>query len=191
MQAFQATRRTHLAQWGGLGLAAAAPLLLHKHAGAEEPQQRTLPPRVGVIAPELMGTTLDQKPFDLAKGKNQVCLVAFWATWCPTCRVEMPEFRRAHEKWMKQGFALVTVAIDRKLDDVVTYERIVERTVPVSQRFAQLWRNSADHRDSFGDIPSTPTTYLIDRKQRIAAVFRGRMMEAQWTQIEREVLKKA
>ncbi len=176
-----------------LGFAAAAvvsPLLMNA-AWAQEPPARIPPPRLGSVAPELAGKTIDQKAFDLAAGQSQVRLVAFWATWCPTCRVEMPEFRRAHEKWMKQGFELVTVAIDKKLDDVVAYERIVERTVPVSQRFPQLWRNAGDLRDGFGEIISTPTTYLIDRKQRIVGAFKGRMMEAQWAQVEREVMKKA
>ena len=166
-------------------------LSAHHAALAEgDPQPAAVNPRVGAVAPMLMGRTMDKQSFDLSKDSKNVRLVSFWATWCPTCRVEMPDFRRAHEKWAKQGFDLVTVAIDKKFDDVMAYDSIIERTVPTTQRFSKLWRGASDYRDDFGPVLSTPTTYLIDRKQKIVGVFKGRVNEAQWAQIEWEVNKK-
>jgi peroxiredoxin len=160
-------------------------------AQSDDPSNQPRMVRPGDAAPMLTGKTMDQRSFKLSDDPKSVKLVAFWATWCPTCRVEMPEFRRAQEKWMKSGFDLVTVSIDRRLDDVVTYDRLVERTVPMSQRFAQLWRGAPDHKDEFGPVLTTPTSYLIGRNQKVAAVFRGRVTEAQWAQVEREIAKKA
>jgi thiol-disulfide isomerase/thioredoxin len=174
-----------------MGLIAPALSLPGLPAWAQEANLNGPSPALGSKAPVLKGLTNDQKPFDLDVHKGKVTLVAFWATWCPTCRVEMPEFRKHAESWNKQGFELVTVAIDKNFDDVMTYEKLVEKTVPVSQRFAQLWRGNAKHTDGFGKPPSTPTAYVIDRKGNVVHQFRGRMMADQWALIERELAKKA
>jgi cytochrome c biogenesis protein CcmG, thiol:disulfide interchange protein DsbE len=181
-------RRNLIAQSSAL---ASLPWLALPAFAQQETAAPAINPRVGMVAPSLMGRTLDKQSFDLSKDSNNVRLVAFWATWCPTCRVEMPDFRKAHEKWARQGFDLVTVAIDKKLDDVMAYDTIVDRTVPVTQRFAKLWRGASDHRDDFGPVLSTPTTYLIDRKQKVIGVFKGRVTEAQWALVEKTVLAKA
>jgi peroxiredoxin len=164
------------------GVLAAAPTFVFAQANT----QAKAPP-VGARAPKLTGKTMDQREFRLSEGKNRVAVVAFWATWCPNCRVEMPNFRKAHEQYAAKGFDLVTVSIDRKLEDVIAYDRAVEKTVPVTQRFAQLWRGATGHDDGFGPVTSTPTVYLIDRKQRVAAVFKGRLKEEDWSRIEKEI----
>jgi thiol-disulfide isomerase/thioredoxin len=166
------------------GAASAAGLIWTPDAAAADLAKA---PEVGARMPKLVGKTVDQREFRLGLGKDRMALVAFWATWCPKCRVEMPLFRAAHEKYFAKGFDLVTVSIDRNLDDVVTYDRVVEKTVPVTQRFAQLWRGAAGHEDGFGPVVSTPTVYLINRKQRVAAIFKGRLTDSDWARIEREI----
>jgi thiol-disulfide isomerase/thioredoxin len=151
------------------------------------PSNQTKAPAVGDAAPKLIGKTTDLRDFTLKAEKGRVALVAFWATWCPKCRVEMPIFRAAHEKSFSRGLDLVTVSIDRNLNDVIAYDRVVEKTVPVTQRFAQLWRGAEGHQDGFGPVLSTPTVYLINRKQRVAAIFKGRLTDDDWVRIEREI----
>ncbi len=146
---------------------------------------------VGDTAPELRGVTMDKVKYSLADHTDKVRLVAFWATWCPTCRVEMPEFRRAHEKWSKSGFELVTVSIDKNLDDVLTYDKLVSSIIPVSQRFPKLWKGAEDYSDGFGRLRGTPMAFLIDRKNKVQGVFSGRMMAEQWAQVQAEIQKKA
>jgi thiol-disulfide isomerase/thioredoxin len=182
-------QRRHVLSMASFGAASAvgAGSLVWTPSSLAAASSQNKAPALGAAAPKLVGKTMDQREFRLGEGKNRVTVVAFWATWCPNCRVEMPNFRKAHEQNMAKGLDLVTVSIDRKIEDVVEYDRVVEKTVPVTQRFAQLWRGAAGHQDGFGPVTATPTVYLINRKQQIAAIFKGRLKDEDWTRIEREI----
>ena len=39
-------------------------------------------------------------------------LIAFWATYCVPCRVEVPALNRAAERWRERGLRVVGVAFD-------------------------------------------------------------------------------
>ena len=59
------------------------------------------------------GEDIGGKPFDLAPhlGKD-VVVVSFWATFCEPCKAEMPYLQTFHEKYAKDGLAVVSVSID-------------------------------------------------------------------------------
>ncbi len=48
----------------------------------------------------------------VAKYKNKVLLVSFWATWCEPCRVELPRLAALQRQLPARDFSLVTVSID-------------------------------------------------------------------------------
>jgi thiol-disulfide isomerase/thioredoxin len=49
--------------------------------------------------------------FDQWRGK--VLVVNFWATWCPPCLKEIPEFIRMQARYRERGLQFVGVAIDQ------------------------------------------------------------------------------
>ncbi len=55
---------------------------------------------------------VDGKAHRIGEWDGKVVLVNFWATWCPPCRREIPAFVRLQEKYGKQGFTVVGVALD-------------------------------------------------------------------------------
>lgn len=57
---------------------------------------------------------LNEKVQPLAQWKGKVVVLNFWATWCPPCRAEIPEFIRFQNQYEKQGVQFIGVAIDQK-----------------------------------------------------------------------------
>ena len=139
-------------------------------------------------AASLSGQTLDGKPYDLRQDAGKVVLVFFWSTACPVCRDKMPELRLNYEAWRDKNFQLLAVSLDKSLDELRGYDAILNRVVPPAQRFPWLWRAAATHRDSFGTMSQTPTSFLLDRKGQVVKQMLGRIEASLWDDIAELVL---
>ncbi len=136
----------------------------------------------------LTGLTLDGRAYDLKQDAGKVVLVFFWATDCPVCRDKMPELRANFEGWRGKGFQLLAVNVDKSIDSVLAYEAILNRVVSPSQRFPWLWRGDAAHRDTFGPIAHTPTSFVVDRRGAVVKRYDGRIEPGLWDDIAELVL---
>ena len=136
----------------------------------------------------LTGKTLDGRAYDLRQDQGKAMLVFFWSTDCPVCRDKMPELRANYEAWRDKGFQLIAVSVDRDLAELKTYDSVVNRMVSPSQRFPLLWRGEGAHRDSFGPIAHTPTSFILDRQGREVKQVRGRIDPALWDDMAELVL---
>jgi cytochrome c biogenesis protein CcmG/thiol:disulfide interchange protein DsbE len=68
-------------------------------------------PLDGKVAPELVGTTLDGAPLDLARYRGSWVVVNFFATWCPPCVQEHPELVRFSEEHQAAGDRLLVSVV--------------------------------------------------------------------------------
>jgi thiol-disulfide isomerase/thioredoxin len=152
-------------------------------AGTQAAQAQPQP-----VTPMLSGQTLDGKPYDLAQDAGKVVMVFFWSTGCAVCRDKMPELRANYEAWRQKAFQLVAVSLDKTIEDLQAYERVLSGVVPPSQRFPSVWRGAAGHRDSFGAVPQTPTSFLLDRKGNLVKQMRGRIAPQLWDDVAELVL---
>ena len=87
--------------------------------------------------------------------RGHVVLVNFWATDCPTCVKEMPSMVKTYNKYHKQGFELVAVAMrhDPRTTSSTTSKRTRCRSGSRSIRWdssRRLWRREA-HADDDRD----------------------------------------
>jgi len=100
--------------------------------------------------------------------QGQVIFLNFWATWCLPCREEMPAMERLYRKLKAKGFVVLAVSIDAEGSEaaVVAFLREHGLTYPVAldptMEVARLYT-----------VRALPSTYLIDRKGRIAAMALG------------------
>ena len=50
---------------------------------------------------------------------------------------------------------------------LVPVEQIISRTVPLRQRFVQLWAGEPGHRDNLGRPAQLPAAWLIDKTGKV------------------------
>jgi len=109
----------------------------------------------------------DGKSVRLADYRGKVVLLDFWATWCGPCRIEIPWFTELERRHKQEGFAVLGVAMDdegwKVIKPFVSELKINYRVL--------LGNDQASH--DYGGLEALPTTFLIDRDGKIAAVHVG------------------
>lgn len=153
----------------------AAPVVYAQKASAQAP------------VPVIVGTTLDKKQFQLASLKGKVVLVMFWSTDCAVCRDKMAELRQNVQGWANKPFELVLVSLDRRMEDVDGYNAILNKAVPMKQRFTQMWVGDKGYQDNLGATQlqraQLPTTLLIDKSGKLLERYDGRIPADVWDTI--------
>jgi len=133
--------------------------------------------------PQIEGKTIDGTPFNLSTLKGKVVLVMFWSTGCAVCRDKMPELRSNYAGWAGKPFELVAISTDSRVQELLDYERIISRIVPMKQRFVQLWTGETGYQDNLGKHSMLPAAYLLDKTGKVVERYVGRIPPEAWDRI--------
>lgn len=123
-----------------------------------EPYQKV---RVGVVAPNYSGTTIDNKDYNIYESDAQHVIVVFWSTDCEYCHDFLTQIRKHLD--LKSDFELVTFAL---ADDKEEVARQVKKMRLTGYHFYDdlRWESKAflDYH-----ITSTPTVFVLDENKTI------------------------
>lgn len=67
---------------------------------------------VGKPAPDFTLPDLAGQAFHLADQHGKVVVLAFWATWCPPCRAEIPALVRMQKEFPAEAVTVAAIAVD-------------------------------------------------------------------------------
>jgi len=136
--------------------------------------------KVGNEAPELMLPTPTGKDLALSSLRGKVVLIDFWASWCGPCRKEMPNVKRAYEKYKGKGFEIYGVSLDKDRQDWLDAISKDGLTWPQVSDL-KFWQSEAAQIYA---VQSIPFTVLIDREGKIIATeLRGAELERKLSEI--------
>ena len=96
-------------------------------------------------------------------GKGNVTLVDFWASWCGPCMQEMPNLKKAYEKYHKKGFEIVGISLD---SDKAAWEAAVKDKQLNWIHLSDLnaWQSAGG---ALYGVRSIPNTFLMDKDGKI------------------------
>jgi cytochrome c biogenesis protein CcmG/thiol:disulfide interchange protein DsbE len=113
-------------------------------------------------APDFTLKKEDGSSFTLSKHKGQVVILNIWATWCPPCREEIPDFVKIQKKMKDEGILFVGVSVDKKGWSAVR---------PFAKKYGINYPIMVDDgtvRSKYGPFRGIPTTFIINKEGKVA-----------------------
>ena len=71
-------------------------------------------PAIGQQRPEFAAADLDGQLRNIKEWDGKLIFLNFWATWCPPCLKEIPDFIELQKEYGSQGFQIIGIAIDEE-----------------------------------------------------------------------------
>lgn len=117
-------------------------------------------------APDFALTDLAGNKISLKQFRGNIILLDFWATWCPPCRISIPELVNMQEKYRDRGVVILGISVDdpQMYDD--NYLFAFKTHFKINYKI--LRGNGKVARDYFGAVKiALPTLFVIDREGKI------------------------
>jgi len=110
---------------------------------------------------------LSSKKVNLSDFKGRVVLINFFATWCPPCRIEIPDLVGIYNQNKKKGLVILGVSLDMEKAPFVLKGFVREMKIPYpiligTQEVAERY-----------EISGIPTTVVINKEGKIHKRFDG------------------
>lgn len=112
----------------------------------------------GNLAPDFQLQTVDGQTIKLSSLRGKKVILNFWATWCPPCKLEVPEIEKFYTQNKAQGIEVIAVDLtntEKHQSDVPAFIKAYGITYPV------LLDTKAEIANLY-QAYSIPTTYILD-----------------------------
>jgi cytochrome c biogenesis protein CcmG, thiol:disulfide interchange protein DsbE len=113
-------------------------------------------------APLFVRTDLESRTLDLHAYRGKVVLLDFWATWCASCQIEMPQFVVWQKQYGPSSLQIIGISMD---DDPALARKLYQKmklNYPVAMGDEKLGR-------LYGGVLGLPLIFLIDSQGIIQA----------------------
>lgn len=119
----------------------------------------------GERAPEFTLQDMDGNNVNLSDFKGDAVILNFFASWCPPCRQEVPDFVELQNKYGPEGFSIIGISL-------VSAEDTKSFAKKMGVNYPMLIDDSVVSA-VYGPIRSIPTTYILDRDHKIVKMYIG------------------
>jgi len=113
------------------------------------------------LAPDFELADLDGQTLNLSQFEGQVLVLNFWATWCPPCRAEIPDFIEVYNEYKDKGLGMIGISLDNMSEEeLAPFVSDYGMTYPVALGTGQLV-------DDYKPGKYIPATIIVDKNGRI------------------------
>lgn len=140
----------------------------------EEPVGEERPPAADFTMTDWQGNTVS-----LSDYRGKIVFLNFFATWCPPCEKEMPEFEQAYQDY---GGDVVFLIIDVFTSERTDLAGVEQWWVDGGYTMPMIIDVEGDLNDDY-PVRAFPTTFVIDREGGVLGYLEGGMDRAMVDQI--------
>jgi cytochrome c biogenesis protein CcmG/thiol:disulfide interchange protein DsbE len=125
-------------------------------------------PQAGFNYPQFDLKTASGGAFNTIQLTGRPLIINFWASWCPPCRAEMPDFQKAALEFAETDLVITAINATNQdsLPDVLAFIEANQLSIPILLDQTGLVSRTYN-------VHSLPTTYFIDRDGMITKVIIG------------------
>jgi len=116
-------------------------------------------------AADLKLRDMDGNMVNLSDYKGRVIILDFFATWCPPCKKEIPDFVELQKEYGGGAFTVIGISLSR-MSDTKKLARNLGINYPV---LIENGKGAA----AYGPIRSIPTTLILDQKLNVVKQYIG------------------
>lgn len=168
-------RPSGLAIAGGVVLLAAVALVFIARSGTPAAGPRAATVAAGHLAegqapPDFTASTFDGKTITLSSLKGKAVLLNFFASWCVSCRAEMPAIEAAYRANRDRGFVVVGVNSLESGDGTAFYREL-------GMTFTAVYDPGipGNIAKAYGVTRGLPVSIFINREGRVDLIQVGEM----------------
>ena len=147
---------------GGSGFA------LHKYINN---QQALNNPAIGSQRPEFSAMDSGRQLRNIKEWDGKLIFLNFWATWCPPCLKEIPDFIELQKAYGNQDFQIIGIALDNE-EAVVQYANETGMNYPTMVVEVEGIALAKRYGNDMGALPYTA---IINRKGEISNTITGEL----------------
>ncbi len=127
---------------------------------SDQEQPLTVGLEKGNLAPDFELQSVNGKTMKLSSFRGKKVIVNFWASWCPPCRLEMPEMEKYYTKNRNTGIEILAVNLttaEKSLASVTSFMEAYGITFPV------LLDKNGDAARLY-NVSSIPASFILDTR---------------------------
>jgi len=153
--------------------------MLFKYYQIQQTVQQPASPLLSIRLPDSEG-----KLHDLSEWQGKILIINFWATWCPPCLKEIPEFIRLQDELRGKGIQFIGIAIEDQASIVsflqktpINYPVLIggDAAISLSQQLGNL-------------VNAVPFTLIVDSQGMIVHRHPGELSRQKLMQIVNPLL---
>lgn len=109
--------------------------------------------------PEVKLIDLKGRPQSLSQYRGKIVVLNFWATWCTSCREELPMLAEEQDRYASRGVLVVGASVD----DATTVKHVPGFWKKEKVKFPVWVGATADDLEKLGLGEAVPATAFFDR----------------------------